>query len=164
VQHCPCARVPMVLGAHCAVLGVQWGLSFLSPTPPPLFPHLPPSFGTLTGMSNRSFDRFSTSREATSGFRAMWVLVGLVTTEQGGADVSTPPFGPFGYGGYSPGCGIRFGACVGWPPGCLVGAGTRLGAATVTGAVALQQQEWGRRRRCHRRHLRLVPFSCVRAS
>jgi len=44
------------------------------------------------------------------------------------------------------------------------GFGARLGADTVTGAVAWQQQDWGQQRHCRCRHLWLVPFSCVRTS
>jgi len=73
------------------------------------------------------------------------VHLGTVTDEYGGMDVSAPPRHPLGHGACLPGCGIWFGMCVGYPPGCLVGVGMCLGAATVTGAVALQQQEWGRR-------------------
>src|SRR5882762_459570 len=125
----------MVLGTHCAVLGLPWGVSprkpsFLSFLPLPLFLHLPPSFGTLVGMSGRSFNRFLISREVTSGLQVMWVVLGLVVVDQGGTDVCVPPAHLLGCGVRILGCRTQFDTCGGCLPGCLVGAGTCLGATT----------------------------------
>jgi hypothetical protein len=92
-------------------------------------------------MSDQSFDQFPISHEATSGLQVMWVVLGLVAVDQGSMDVSVLPAHPLGCGMHVLGCRTQFDMCVGCLPGCLVGAGTCLGAAADGGgAAALQQQ------------------------
>jgi len=71
----------------------------------------------------------------------MWVVLGLVVVDQGGTDVCVPPAHLLGCGVRILGCRTQFDTCGGCLPGCLVGAGTCLGAAADGGgAAALQQQ------------------------
>jgi hypothetical protein len=111
--------------------------SFLSPLPPPLLSQLPFfSSSTLTGILNRSFDQVLVSHEATMGCQcwAPWVVV---VVEWGSTDVSIPPTHPLGCGARIMGCRTWFDTCGGCLPGCLVVAGTCLGATADGGGGCL---------------------------
>jgi hypothetical protein len=71
--------------------------------------------------------------------RVMRMLRVWVVVEWGSMGISVPPICPLGRGVCVTGCRTQFDTCMGCPPGCLVGAGTCLGAATGGGGIAALQ-------------------------